>query len=416
MVPVSPNGGSKKQILRTMILAHQRAQKSGPGSVPHPLAFQCLSVGGDEDVHHGFLDVSFLFRRYAKRPAGFQGYDCSLDQTCHSGGSSDQELSDSSLCSGQLAPPGRYTLGHPPYIFARWQPSVPVTPLPRGYKLHTYASAVASLGGRILQAAVELEKFGLLANGVSASANCKSSSVMGSVDDIYSDLPNSKVFPSSLDITYENDSLEAAACAPSVAPVTNNVNDLDCDVIGDELDSFLDFELASQKVPQLIPVFPTGNSLLSSLGTTGLPAPSPLPPASFGLLDPRKPPVLPLKPSFAPSLEALDSFETMRETLDSLDTFVNDTKRAEPILVKTTQKQKPVVNSVNHLFAHKTDPGLSKNAAPPLLPNPLAQTYDFKQGCQLCYVRTVDSALGHAHTTTPPTESWGRNSDFTMPN
>ncbi|XP_073405659.1 zinc finger CCCH domain-containing protein 7B isoform X2 [Dendrobates tinctorius] len=244
----------------------------------------------------------------------------------------------------------------------------------------------------------ELEKFGLLANGVSASANCKISSVMGSVDDIYSDLPNSKVFSSSLGITYENDSLETAACAPSVAPVTNNVNDLDCDVIGDELDSFLDFEMASQKVPQLIPVFPTGNPLLSSLGTTGLPAPSPLPPASFGLLDPRKPPVLPLKPSFAPSLDALDSFETMRETLDSLDTFVNDTKRAESVLVKTTQKQKPIVNSVNHLFGHKTEPGLNKSAAlPPLLPNPLAQTYDFKQGCQLCYARTGPKALDFAY-------------------
>ncbi|CAJ0968515.1 unnamed protein product [Ranitomeya imitator] len=36
---------------RTKILAHKRAQKSGPGSVPHPLAHQSLSVGGDEDVH-----------------------------------------------------------------------------------------------------------------------------------------------------------------------------------------------------------------------------------------------------------------------------------------------------------------------------------------------------------------------------
>ncbi|KAM4021759.1 uncharacterized protein ACNLHF_027074 [Anomaloglossus baeobatrachus] len=244
----------------------------------------------------------------------------------------------------------------------------------------------------------ELEKFGLLANGVSASAGCKSSNVMGSVDDIYSDVPNSKVFPSSLGIRYENDSLEAAACAPSVAPVTNNVNDLDCDVIGDELDSFLELEMASKKIPQLIPVYPTGNTLLSSLGTTGLPAPSPLPPASFGMLDPRKPPVVPLKPPFTPSLDALDSFEPMRETLDSLDTFVNDAKCVEPVLVKTTQKQKPIVNSVNHLFAHKPDPGLNKIAAvSPLLPNPLAQTYDFKQGCKLCYVRIGLKALDFAY-------------------
>ncbi|CAJ0950626.1 unnamed protein product [Ranitomeya imitator] len=45
--------------LRTKILAHKRAQKSGPGSVPHPLAHQSLSVGGDEDVHHSSVDVSF---------------------------------------------------------------------------------------------------------------------------------------------------------------------------------------------------------------------------------------------------------------------------------------------------------------------------------------------------------------------
>ncbi|CAJ0961420.1 unnamed protein product [Ranitomeya imitator] len=42
---------------QTKILAHQRAQKSGPGSVPHPLAHQSLSVGGDEDVHHSSVDV-----------------------------------------------------------------------------------------------------------------------------------------------------------------------------------------------------------------------------------------------------------------------------------------------------------------------------------------------------------------------
>ncbi|CAJ0950959.1 unnamed protein product, partial [Ranitomeya imitator] len=40
-----------RSLSRTKILAHKRAQKSGPGSVPHPLAFQSLSVGGDEDVH-----------------------------------------------------------------------------------------------------------------------------------------------------------------------------------------------------------------------------------------------------------------------------------------------------------------------------------------------------------------------------
>ncbi|KAM3914150.1 zinc finger CCCH domain-containing protein 7B isoform 5-T7 [Leptodactylus fuscus] len=245
----------------------------------------------------------------------------------------------------------------------------------------------------------ELEKFGLITNGISASAGCKASNNTGSVDDIYSDVPNSKLFPSSLGISYHNDGLVTAGCPPSVAPATNNVNDFnDCDVIGDELDSFLDLEMASKHVPQLIPVFPNGNPLHSSLGTTGLPAPSPLPPASFGLLDPRKPPVVPLKSTFAPCLDALDSFDSMRETLDSLDTFVNDTKRVEPVVVKTNHKQKPTVNTVNHMFAHKTDPAQTHIAAlPPLLPNPLAQTYDFKQGCQLCYVRTGPKALDFTH-------------------
>ncbi|CAJ0964565.1 unnamed protein product [Ranitomeya imitator] len=48
-----------RSLSRTKILAHKRAQKSGPCSVPHPLAHQSLSVGGDEDVQlHGRLTPS----------------------------------------------------------------------------------------------------------------------------------------------------------------------------------------------------------------------------------------------------------------------------------------------------------------------------------------------------------------------
>ncbi|CAJ0955843.1 unnamed protein product [Ranitomeya imitator] len=58
-----------RSLSRTMILAHKRAQKSGPGSVPHPLAYQSLSVGGDEDVQlHGRLIPSGLQK---KDPAQF---------------------------------------------------------------------------------------------------------------------------------------------------------------------------------------------------------------------------------------------------------------------------------------------------------------------------------------------------------
>ncbi|CAJ0929554.1 unnamed protein product [Ranitomeya imitator] len=48
-----------RSLSRTKILAHKRDQKSGPGSVPHPLAHQSLLVGGDEDVQlHGRLTPS----------------------------------------------------------------------------------------------------------------------------------------------------------------------------------------------------------------------------------------------------------------------------------------------------------------------------------------------------------------------
>ncbi|CAJ0961614.1 unnamed protein product [Ranitomeya imitator] len=49
---IIPIEGFFRRDTGTKILAQERAQKSGPGSVPHPLAYQSLSVGGDEDVHH----------------------------------------------------------------------------------------------------------------------------------------------------------------------------------------------------------------------------------------------------------------------------------------------------------------------------------------------------------------------------
>ncbi|PIO36304.1 hypothetical protein AB205_0185310, partial [Aquarana catesbeiana] len=111
-----------------------------------------------------------------------------------------------------------------------------------------------------------------------------------------------------------------------MAPAANHYF-TDCDVIGDELDSFLELEMASKHVPQLIPVLPPGNHLLSTLGPASLPVSSSLPPASFGLLDTLKPLVVPakspLKPSFNIHLDTLDRFDCTRETLDSLDTFVN---------------------------------------------------------------------------------------------
>ncbi|MEE6502751.1 hypothetical protein FKM82_004627 [Ascaphus truei] len=143
----------------------------------------------------------------------------------------------------------------------------------------------------------ELETLGVISNGISNSASSQTSfNSLGSLDDI----------------------------------------DTDSEVIGDELDSLLDSEMTllqtsipPSQVPQLIPVFPTGNHLLSSVGS--LAAPSALPPASFGLLDSRKL-TGPLGASaysmnlltFAePRLDTLDNFESCRETLDSLDTFTS---------------------------------------------------------------------------------------------
>lgn len=246
----------------------------------------------------------------------------------------------------------------------------------------------------------ELEKFGLLTNGISVSADSKASNSMGTVDDIYTDFP-SELFPSSLGINCPNNSLGAAAHLPSLAPTmapAANHYFTDCDVIGDELDSFLELEMASKHVPQLIPVLPPGNHLLSTLGPASLPVSSSLPPASFGLLDTLKPLVVPakspLKPSFNIHLDTLDRFDCTRETLDSLDTFVNDSKPLEPVSVKGNANHKNGGNAVNLGFLPKIDPAVLTPAMPV---SPLMQTYEFKQGCQQCFVRIGIKALDFTH-------------------
>ncbi|CAJ0950960.1 unnamed protein product [Ranitomeya imitator] len=54
-----------RSLSRTKILAHKCAQKSGPGSVPHPLAYQSLSVA-ETRTSISSLDVSFLFSTKAR--------------------------------------------------------------------------------------------------------------------------------------------------------------------------------------------------------------------------------------------------------------------------------------------------------------------------------------------------------------
>ncbi|KAM5148055.1 zinc finger CCCH domain-containing protein 7B-like [Mantella aurantiaca] len=254
----------------------------------------------------------------------------------------------------------------------------------------------------------ELEKFGLVNNGMSVSADSKASNGMGTVDDIYTDVPSGMVpFPSSLGNNGPHNSLGVAAClpsvAPSTAPATNTLNDFDCDIIGDELDSFLDLEMASKHMPQLIPVLSPGSRMLSTLTPAGLPASSSLPPASFGLLDSRKslmlPVGVPLKPSFDRCLDTLDRFDSTRETLDSLDTFVNDPKLLEPISLQGNMNQKSGGNAVNLAFIPKIHPVQNHPAAPSsALPlNPLMLTYEFKQACQQCFVRIGIKSLDFTH-------------------
>ncbi|XP_075039098.1 zinc finger CCCH domain-containing protein 7B isoform X3 [Mixophyes fleayi] len=241
------------------------------------------------------------------------------------------------------------------------------------------------------------QELGLMSNGISTSAGCKATNSMGSVDHIYTDFPlDSKLFPTTLGNSLQNDSVITASCPLPMTSTTNSVNYFTDDVIGDELDSFLELEMASKQVPQLIPGFPTGNRLLSTLGATGLAAPPTLPLTTFGLLDSLK--QAPLQP-FGLHLDTLDSFENSRETLDCLDTFVNGSKYLEPLSLKGNQKQKTVGNMVNHLFTQKHIPVQSHIAAlPQVLPtNPLAQTYDFKQGCQQCYEKTGTKALDYTY-------------------
>ncbi|KAG8436332.1 hypothetical protein GDO86_007435 [Hymenochirus boettgeri] len=231
----------------------------------------------------------------------------------------------------------------------------------------------------------ELESFGLLSNGTSTSTSSQTSSnSLGSLDDIDVGFPS----------------------------VDGSLNDFtDCDIIGDELDSFLESgimqtSIPCSQMPQLIPVNPVGAPLLPTLGNNVLPAPSPLPPASFGLLHSESLAGaekslynMKLVPFADPSLDTLDSFDSSTETLDSLDTFQNEVNPLPSSLTKASHKQKSVGNNVNHLLFYKADAAHLHTGAlsSALQSNPLAESYDFKQGCHHCYVRTGPKALDYTH-------------------
>ncbi|XP_063282478.1 zinc finger CCCH domain-containing protein 7B [Pelobates fuscus] len=260
----------------------------------------------------------------------------------------------------------------------------------------------------------ELETLGLVSNGTSV-ANQASSNNLESVDDIYTDnlSLDTNFLKSSLESDVLSDGLRLAVSQPSSINYTQPAAILnDCDIIGEDLDSLLDSEmmqqqqasiLSSQMTP-LIPVFPTITPLLSSMGASRLPAPLPLPPASFGLLDSRKATATNFKPPFSmnillhpePHLDTLDSFEESQKTLDCLDTFT-DPKPLDSSVLKGSQNHNPSATTSNHLMPLKMDTVMHRGASQFAVPNPLAQTYDFKQACMQCYVKTGPKALDFIH-------------------
>ncbi|XP_053577206.1 zinc finger CCCH domain-containing protein 7B [Bombina bombina] len=244
----------------------------------------------------------------------------------------------------------------------------------------------------------ELEAIGIISNGTSTSGGSQASSnSLGTLDDIESDLPQDpRLFPSSPGSDCLSDGLGTALSPTPVGypMAANNLNDFDCEILDDELDTLLDSKMlqtniAASTVPQLIPVFPTGAPLLVPLSVSGLPAPSPLPPASFGL-DSRMLSGHPPKPAYKPlvlaepRLDTLDSFES---SLDLIDHNLSE--------LSSTVAPKHKMGT-NNLLTHKPDvhTGAPQMAVPN---NPLAQTYDFKLACPQCYVRTGVKVLDFAH-------------------
>uniref|UniRef100_A0A8C5RWS8 Zinc finger CCCH-type containing 7B n=1 Tax=Laticauda laticaudata TaxID=8630 RepID=A0A8C5RWS8_LATLA len=221
---------------------------------------------------------------------------------------------------------------------------------------------------------------------------------------------DTKSLPTSLPATNLLPSTDVASI-----PESDNVDDFtEGEVLGDELDSFLDSislvrgaiptNLPSE-VPQLIPVFPGGTPLLPPVVTTNIPVSTPLPPASFGLvmeatkqlssssvLDTFEAPVggsgmspldsldsLDLLPYTESRLDMLDAFGTSRGSLDALDTFIEETSTQESRQPVGIQKSLPL-------------PELGMSNTTLLVKNPLVSTHIFKQACHICYPKTGPKA------------------------
>ncbi|CAJ0928014.1 unnamed protein product [Ranitomeya imitator] len=106
-----------RSLSRTKILAQKRAQKSGPGSVPRPLAYQSLSVGGDEDVHHSSVT--------SHSPQVSNGVGCLVTyfacSSCNSKLPSGQSSPLCQSCSNPIVP----TAQDPPAVPPESDPPIP---------------------------------------------------------------------------------------------------------------------------------------------------------------------------------------------------------------------------------------------------------------------------------------------------
>lgn len=160
-----------------------------------------------------------------------------------------------------------------------------------------------------------------------------------------------------------------------------------------ETDCYVDLRGSPAPLPSAptMPLFPHVLDLLAPLDSSRA-LPSPLPPASFGLvMDPSKklaasvldaldPPgstldSLDLLPYSDTRLDALDSFGSTRGSLDKPNSFVEETNSQDHRPPSGTQKPAP-----------SPEPSMPNTAL--LIKNPLAATHEFKQACQLCYPKT----------------------------
>ncbi|ETE69741.1 Zinc finger CCCH domain-containing protein 7B, partial [Ophiophagus hannah] len=298
------------------------------------------------------------------------------------------------------------------------------------------------------------ETFSVLSNGLT-SALPNQTNGLGSIDDIETDssvvlqcivtpsVPSvtaskANAFPSiDLDTKSLPTSLPATNLLPSTdvasIPESDNVDDFtEGEVLGDELDSFLDsiadgsqYPLSlvrgaipanlPSEVPQLIPVFPGGTPLLPPVVTANIPVSTPLPPASFGLvmeatkqlssssvLDTFEAPVGSRGMSPLDSLDSLDLLPYTESRLDMLDAFgTKETSTQEPRQPAGIQKSLPLANQTGpstHTTVPKvvellmSQPELVMSNTTLLVKNPLVSTHIFKQACHICYPKTGPKA------------------------